>query len=125
MRALDTLKALGNHGGPHLLAAEWIGTHLARWFGLPTFDFGLITVTADDEIQFLNGQRALPGPAFITARASRVWCGAAPAGALEKLVNPEDVGKLVLFDTSTRNCGSPSTRPRRTKAEPQQRVSVQ
>lgn len=24
------LKALGNHGGPHLLAAEWVGTHLVR-----------------------------------------------------------------------------------------------
>ena len=33
------LKAMGNRGGPHLLASEFVGTHLARWFGLPTFDF--------------------------------------------------------------------------------------
>lgn len=32
------LKALGNRGGPHRLAADWVGTQLARWLGLPTFD---------------------------------------------------------------------------------------
>src|SRR5436309_15295437 len=50
------LKALGNHGGPHLLAAEWLGTHLAQWLGLVTFDFALISVTPDDESSLLHGQ---------------------------------------------------------------------
>lgn len=97
------LKALGNHGGPHLLAAEWVATQLAQWMGLPTFEFALIEVTHDDEIEFLNGQRALPGPAFITrSESGMVWSG--KREELELLVNPEDIGRLVLFDTWTRNC---------------------
>src|SRR5437764_66658 len=97
------LKAMGNHGGPHLLAAEWIGTHLAHWLGLATFEIALIRVAVEDEIEFLSGQRAQPGPAFIAREQSgMVWGGA--GGVLEKLVNPEDLAKLVLFDTWTRNC---------------------
>lgn len=97
------LKALGNHGGPHLLAADWVGTHLAQWLGLPTFEVSLINVTVEDEIQFLNGQFAQPGPAFIAREQSgMVWGGR--AGILDKLVNPEDIPRLVLFDTWTRNC---------------------
>ena len=100
---LGYLKALGNHGGPHLLAAEWVATHLARWMGLPTFEFGLVEVTADDEIEFLNCQRAQPGPAFITrSESGLVWSG--KREELELLVNPGDIGRLVLFDTWTRNC---------------------
>ncbi len=38
------LKAIGNPEGEHVLACEWVATHLARWFGLPTFDFTLIEV---------------------------------------------------------------------------------
>lgn len=97
------LKALGNHGDPHLLAAEWVGTHLAQWLGLATFEIGLINVAPEDEIQFLNGTFAQPGPAFIAREQSgMVWGGT--GAVLDKLVNPEDVPKLVLFDTWTRNC---------------------
>jgi hypothetical protein len=97
------LKALGNRGGPHLLAAELVGTHLAKWLGLPTFDFTIIQVTDLDEIQFARGGIAKPGPAFITREQSgMVWDGT--EDALRSLVNPEDIGKLVLFDTWTRNC---------------------
>ncbi len=45
----------------------------------------------------------MPGPAFITREHSgMVWGGT--TDELESLVNPEDIGKLVLFDTWTRNC---------------------
>lgn len=27
------VKPLGNRQGPHVLATDWGGTHLARWFG--------------------------------------------------------------------------------------------
>ena len=96
------LKALGNRGGPQYLAADWFGTQLAAWLGLPTFEFAIIQVTPEDEIQFKNGI-AQPGPAFITReQAGDQWSGVVEP--LNSLVNPEDIGKLVLFDTWTRNC---------------------
>ena len=97
------LKALGNHGGPHLLAAEWVATHLAQWLGLPTFEIGLVNITSEDEIHFLTGQLAQPGPAFIAREQSGMTWGGAVA-PLDKLVNAEDIPTLVFFDTWTRNC---------------------
>jgi hypothetical protein len=96
------LKALGNKGGPHYLAADWIGTRLAGWLGLPTFEFAIIEVTPEDEIQFKAG-RAQPGPAFIT-REHGGWQWGGTVEELRALVNPQDIGKLVFFDTWTRNC---------------------
>lgn len=97
------LKALGNHGSPHYLAADMVGTQLAAWFGLPTFEWAIVDVTPEDEIQFVGGGYARPGPAFITREHSgTVWGGT--ERELNCLVNPDDLGKLVLFDTWTRNC---------------------
>lgn len=96
------LKALGNHGGPHLLAADWIGTKLAAWLGLPTFETAIMPVDELDEIIFTNESQAAPGPAFIAKEMSGETWGAVK-GRLTVLVNPGDVGKLVLFDTWTRN----------------------
>jgi hypothetical protein len=96
------LKALGNRGGPQYLAADWLGTQLAGWLGLPIFEFAIVQVTAEDEIQFKNGQ-AQVGPAFITREQSGMTWGGT-ADELSLLVNPEDIGKLILFDTWTRNC---------------------
>lgn len=96
------LKALGNRGGPQYLAADWLATQLAAWLGLPTFEFAIIQVTDIDEIQFKSG-KAQPGPAFITREQSGMtWGGTAEE--LKLLTNPQDIGKLVLFDTWTRNC---------------------
>ncbi|MEY3897998.1 MAG: hypothetical protein RLZZ214_3519 [Verrucomicrobiota bacterium] len=97
------LKAMGNRGGPHLLASDWVATHLARWLGLPTFEFALIEVTDIDEIPLGANKQAVPGPAFISKEMSgNVWGGGDES--LKRLVNPEDIGKLVVFDTWTRNC---------------------
>lgn len=96
------LKALGNRGGSHLLAAEWVAGHLARWLGLPTFDFAIIQVDETNEVHLGGGKLADPGPAFITREMSgEVWGGG--ADGLKNLSNPEDLGRLVLFDTWTRN----------------------
>jgi hypothetical protein len=97
------LKALGNHGGPHYLAADLVGTQLAAWLGLPTFDWAIVNVTLDDEIIFLSGSHATPGPAFVTREHSGTTWGGKPS-ELNSLINPDDIGKLVLFDTWTRNC---------------------
>ena len=70
------LKALGNPEGPQILAREWLGTSLAKRFGLSTFQFAVIQVTEDDDLPFAGGGKALPGPAFIT-RAEQGRRGAA------------------------------------------------
>src|SRR5207253_2268794 len=95
--------ALGNKGGPHLLAADLVATQLAGWLGLPTFDWAILLVTAEDEIGLYEGSLAEVGPAFITREQSgTVWGG--QKSKLHLLLNPEDIGKLILFDTWTRNC---------------------
>jgi hypothetical protein len=92
------IKALGNRGGPHHLACDWVGTQLARWFGLATLEAGILTLTEDDAIPFLRGGRAAPGPAFVTRREDgQTWDG--DPASLERIVNPEHVGRLVVFDT--------------------------
>ena len=60
------LKALGDPEGPHVLVCELVGSRLARWFGLPTFEFGVIAVIAKYGLTFFEGQEVEPGPAFIT-----------------------------------------------------------
>lgn len=96
------LKALGNRGGPHLLAADWLGTKLAEWLGLPVFETAIIQVCEAPEIVFDRGGKAQIGPAFIAREIpGHVWSG--QAGELDVLVNPEDIPRLVVFDTWTRN----------------------
>jgi hypothetical protein len=97
------LKALGNPQGPHGLACEWVGTQLARWLGLRTFDFALLTLDELDEIPFLRGGHAQPGPAFVTrAEKGHTWGGAPEE--LKAVENCDDVARLVVFDTWTLNC---------------------
>lgn len=96
------LKVLGNPEGPQCLVAEYVGTQLAEWFGLPTFDYALIDVTKEDEIPVGNG-RADVGPAFITRKEDGdTWSG--QAKQLNKLANPDVLPRLVVFDTWTLNC---------------------
>jgi hypothetical protein len=97
------IKALGGPEGPHTLACEWIATQLAKWFGLSTFDFAIILVTDADEIPFYKGGKAQVGPAFITrAESGEPWSGSEKQ--LDKLINPQDISRLVVFDTWTLNC---------------------
>lgn len=97
------LKALGNRAGPHPLACELVATKLARWFGLPTFDFALVEITESNYIPFARGGQALPGPAFITRKEEGLTWGGSEQ-ELTKLENPQDISRLVVFDTWTRNC---------------------
>jgi hypothetical protein len=97
------LKALSNKAEPHNLASELVGTLLARWMKLPTLDFHLITLTEKDRIQLADGSFAHPGPAFITRFEDGISWSGAPED-LDRLVNPDDLGRLIVFDTWTRNC---------------------
>src|SRR3972149_3803396 len=97
------VKALGNSQGPHPLACELVGTQLARWFGLPTFDFAILTLDDTiDEIPFLKGGKAASGPAFVTRAAKgHVWDGSEES--LQGIENREAVSWLVVFDSWVRN----------------------
>ena len=96
-------KAMGNPEGPHALACEWVGTQLARWLGLPTFDCAILTLDDLDEIPFAGGGQAEPGPAFVArAEPGHTWGGTGLE--LQLVDNQEAIAKLVVFDTWTLNC---------------------
>jgi hypothetical protein len=97
------LKAITASEGPHLLVAEVIGTSLAHWLGLPTFDWSILSVAEEDDLVLYNNSRPLPGPAFITREmAGQVWSGG--VSEIQNLENPEDMVGLVILDTWLRNC---------------------
>lgn len=97
------LKALGNKEGPHVLACEWVGTSLAAWFGLPTFDMVLLRIEPEDEIPLGHGRSAQPGTA-IAFRWERGHTWGAKPVSLQRIDNPADISRLVVFDTWVRNC---------------------
>ncbi|MCR4317873.1 MAG: hypothetical protein NUW37_16140 [Planctomycetes bacterium] len=98
------LKPLGNNEGPHALAREFVGTSLAHWFGLKTLDFSIIQIAAGycAEIELGNRKVAEPGSAFVTRATNGLqWEGY--KDELEALDNPEDISRLVVFDSWIRN----------------------
>lgn len=99
------LKALGNpEEGPQILACEYVGSRLADWLRLPTFDFALVDVTAEDEIPFSGGGNAAPGPGFIS-RANQTgfpWGGTGKE--LQSVFNKSEINGLVVMDTWILNC---------------------
>jgi len=95
------LKPLGNRQGPHVLATDWVGTHLAKWFGLTTFDIAIVSL--QERFELRREAIAAPGPAFAArAEAGDAWGGG--PNQLDSIVNPEDITRLVVFDTWTLNC---------------------
>lgn len=97
------IKPLGNRQGPHVLATDWVGTHLAKWFGLSTFDIAILTLDEDDAFPLPQGYTAQPGPAFAARAVKGEPCGRS-GEQLDMLVNPQDITRLVVFDTWTLNC---------------------
>ncbi len=97
------IKAMGGPQGNDPLACEWIGTSLARWFGLPTFDFAILNLIDGDEVLFHDKGKADLGPAFVTrAVEDGDKCGGSDA-QLTLLDNPEAISWLVVLDTWLRN----------------------
>lgn len=111
------LKALGNRQGEHALACELIGSSLAEWIGLPTLDFTLFQVAADqvlyldadEQVPISQRRRAKPGPAFLSRGLHAATWDSLPPD-LEKLENPDAIAGLVLLDTWI---GNPDRHPRR------------
>jgi len=97
------IKPMGNRQGPHVLATDWVGTHLAEWFGLSTFDIAILMLGADDSFRLPQGCYAQQGPAFAAKALNGESWGISDIH-LDLLVNPEDISRLVVFDTWTLNC---------------------
>lgn len=97
------IKALGNRQGPHALASEWVASSLARWFGLTVPDFAVLPLTQESCFALPRNGRTQAGPAWVSRHTSgRTWQGSETE--LRDLENPEDVTRLVVFDTWVRNC---------------------
>ena len=98
------LRGLGNRSGPHALARDWVGTQLAAWFGLRTLEMRLLEVGSEDELPLFHGGKVQSGPAIVTRAEegeSHSWSGS--ADDLQRLANPGDLARLVIFDTWIRN----------------------
>ena len=101
------LKTLGNTQGPGALVKELIGTRLAAWFGLPTFDLAVIEVppelAADGGLPLgRKGEFAEPGPAIVSRfEEGESWNGTPEE--LARVGNVASLSRLVVFDTWVRN----------------------
>jgi hypothetical protein len=98
------IKFLGNKEGPHVLAAEYVGTRLASSLGLPILDWHVFHYDGTPEIRLFSGKVALPGSAWSTRKVEGAPWVSASADDLQTLVNPADVVKLVVLDQWTLNC---------------------
>lgn len=97
------IKVMGNRQGPHALASEFVATSLADWFGLPTAEFAIMNLDAQSVFNLPRGHTALPGPAFVTRELpGATWGGS--VDELDRLANPLDITRMVVFDTWVRNC---------------------
>src|SRR5947199_9403952 len=88
------LKPMGNRQGPHVLATDWVGTHLAKWFGLSTFDIAILYLGDSDCFPLPRNNRAAPGPA-LASRAVKGFVWGESSGELDDVVNPDAVTRLV------------------------------
>jgi hypothetical protein len=95
------LKGLGNPAGTMALAAELVAGELAAWFGLKIPDFALISV-GQLPIPMIDGGHLLAGPAFIS-REIDGFGGLGGPGFAQRIANPSDIARLVVFDTWVRN----------------------
>jgi hypothetical protein len=97
------VKFLGNPEGPHVLAAEFVGTRLAGAMGLPIFDWHVFHYDGIPEIRLPSGNLAQAGSAWSTRKVEGfVWSG--HVDDLAAVSNQGDFAKLVLFDQWVLNC---------------------
>jgi hypothetical protein len=95
------LKGMGNPVGNESLALEIVGSELAAHIGLLVPDFAILELQ-DIDIPTTDGGLIQHGPAFISKEVDGVMAGGLDQ-FLTKLLHPEHVSLLVLFDTWIRN----------------------
>lgn len=97
------VKFLGNREGPHVLAAEFVGTRLAGAMGLPILDWHVFQYDGLPEIRLPSGDLAQAGSAWSTRKVEGfVWSG--HVDDLAAVSNQSDIAKLVLLDQWVLNC---------------------
>jgi hypothetical protein len=108
------LKAVNNPIGPHALVRDFLGTGLAAWLGLDTFEIALMQVRPGDEIPLSRGGMASAGTAFLARRADGYTWGGSDA-ELDRIENADAISRLVVFDTWTLNADRypPPSSPRK------------
>lgn len=93
---------MGNREGSHALACELVGSTLARWFGLTVPDFAILPLPEEACFELPHKAMTQAGPAFVSRfRPGGTWHGSETE--LKMLENPEDITRLVVFDTWVRN----------------------
>lgn len=95
------LKGCGNPAGPMSLVAELVAGELAAWIGLEIPQFAIIQLAGID-VPMIGYGPMQQGPAFISREMDGFGGNGGP-DFLHKIANPEDVAKLVVFDTWIRN----------------------
>ncbi len=103
------LKPLAASTNPHALAAELIGTRIARLLGAPVPDCAVLILADHDSFSRGPGgledpsELALPGPAFCSRAMpiAEAWRG--DPESLEPVVNPDELTTIVVVDTLLRN----------------------
>lgn len=98
---LAFVKGMGNPSGSGSLVSELVCAELATWFGLRVPDFAVVQV--DDLDIPLRGIGVVQrGPAF-ASRTMDLRTADGTDTYLKRLRRPQDLAKLVLFDTWVRN----------------------
>ena len=98
---LAFVKGMGNPAGLGSLISELVCAELAKWFGLKVPDFAIVQVD-DLEIPLKGVGRVQRGPAF-ASRTLDLRTADGTDTYLSRLRHPQDLAKLVLFDTWVRN----------------------
>lgn len=95
-------KPLDNPEGPHALASEWVGTRLAEWLGLETFDITHLRYDGAAGVRRKDGRPVDPGLGIVV-RAERGFTLSDDRTLLAKIKDPRAITRLVVLDTWIRN----------------------
>jgi len=101
-KGIGYFKAVENDEGSFALAREFIGTSLATWLGLSTFNYCLFNFDGELKIILENGRLVGKGVGFMTKEEPGYY-GDRTISMLNRLANKEDITRLVCFDTWIRN----------------------
>ncbi len=94
------LKGMGNPQGDGCLCTELVAAELASWLGLEVPSFAVIALNFEVEMKRAGSLQL--GPAFISRQIENPIIGPTDA-VLKRLMNRQDLGKIIIFDTWIRN----------------------
>ncbi|MEF2549728.1 HipA family kinase [Aurantimonas sp. E1-2-R+4] len=96
------MKAANNRQGTAALVSELVSAELASWLGLSVPPFSVIH-TIDIEIMMERPLEAMEAPLFFSRFVSNAVTRDGTDNLIKKLSRPDDVSRLVIFDTWIRN----------------------